>query len=110
MADEDSRRADIYVYSKLPLGRSRDDLEEDIEALLGDEGECIGRGRGKPGWNVDFEIFDPDRLDFWMRRLVEFLREWGVPPDTYLVGWLGDEQRGRLDVFREEDRRTRSCT
>jgi hypothetical protein len=44
-------------------------------------------------------IEPPRRLDFWMQRLVEFLREWGVPPDTYLVGWFGDEQRGRLDVF-----------
>jgi hypothetical protein len=94
-------RATIYLYSKLPLCRSRGDLEDDVEALLGAEGECVGGGGGvgKPGWNLDFEIVDLDRLDFWMQRLVEFLREWGVPPDTYLDGWSGDDHRGRVEVF-----------
>lgn len=94
--------ANIYIYSKLPLNTARIDLEDELEAILGEEGECTGGGSGAPGWNIDLEIHDSRHLAKWMKQLATYLRVWGVPPDTYLVGWLEGSSE-KLPVFSKQE-------
>lgn len=76
---------DIFIYSSKPLPQGRGALEDDIDVLLGDAGEVTGGGIGQAGWNVDVEIYDTSDAEEELEKLREFLRQWPVPSDTYLV-------------------------
>jgi hypothetical protein len=88
--------SDIYIYAKTSLGRGRDELEDDLDDFLGEGGEVTGGGSGLPGWNVDLTLADDADLESWVGKLVLFLREWGVPQDTYLrvfpPGWPREQK------------------
>ena len=94
---------DIYIYAKTSLGRGRDELEDDLEDFLGEVGEVTGGGSGLPGWNVDLTLVDDADLESWVVKLVLFLRQWGVPQDTYLrvfpSDWVEGTEGKRVDIF-----------
>lgn len=91
--------AEIFVYSGQSLGEARQDLEDDLEALLGAAGQCTGGGSGEAGWNIDLEVYEAAALEAWGQRIVAFLRERPVPPDTYLILWPSQDKESRIDVF-----------
>ncbi len=99
-------RHGIYIYSSRSspaLEREgRGGLEDDLEEFLGGAGEVTGGGSGERGWNVDLEVAGD--MEAWIPRLRAFLREWGVPEDTYLKvyreGWIeGSTQPPAIPVF-----------
>jgi hypothetical protein len=90
---------EIIINSKTPLTKSRGDLEYDIEELIEGSGEWAGGGGGQRGWDIVLEIYDDAQAERWLRTLTTFLRKWGVPEDTFLEAWDGEERFGRRDVF-----------
>ena len=93
----------VYIYSTKPLPEPRGGLEDDLEEFLEGSGEITGGGGGATGWNVDVELYEGASAEDWIARLAAFLREWGVPDDTYLkvfsADWVeGDEPR-RVALF-----------
>jgi hypothetical protein len=94
----------IHVYSMLSLGRSRGDLEDDIQDRFGGEVEVTGGGQGQGGWNVDLELLDEGAdVHRFATILVTFLQKWGVPSDTYLKvfgsGWVEGQEPTCITVF-----------
>ncbi|HEY8505246.1 MAG TPA: hypothetical protein VIL46_11735 [Gemmataceae bacterium] len=99
----------IHIYSKQSspaLEREgRAGLEDDLDEFLGEAGETTGGGSGvtSEAWNVDLELFDDTQLEEWIERLTHFLREWGVPEDTYFKvfpeDWVGGTEPRRVNVF-----------
>ena len=90
---------EVFVYSRQGnqklVEEGRQGLEDDLEAFLDGAGEVTGGGSGEVGWNIDLEINTPwPFARRWVPRLCGFLRQWGVPPDTYLM--VGQQ---RVDVF-----------
>ncbi len=75
---------DIFIYSEAYMNDARGALEDDLEVLLGNVGEVTGGGLGASGWNIDLVIHDDDLADDWIPKIVTFLRQWGVPCETYL--------------------------
>src|SRR4051812_23691466 len=73
----------ILIYSKQMLREARGDLEDDLDAFLVGSGEVTGGGLGESGWNIDVVLEDTVDDEHWAYRLAEFLREWGVPGDTF---------------------------
>lgn len=98
--------AEIFIYSKKSLlqyaGKARDELEDDLEQLLGEAGEVTGAGAGTAGWNLDVRLHDASALEQWLERLTTFLRNWEVPDDTHLEVFLTTGPR-RVDVFSRAD-------
>ncbi len=72
---------DIYIYFKLDEKVDIDDLEEKIDEILGTNGEVTGRGMGISGGNMDIELYDEDRLDYFLNKI----RELEFPASTYYV-------------------------
>ena len=104
MGAEEPMATEVFIYSKRSspaLEEGRGGLEEDLEEFLAGAGEVTGGGGGDRGWNVDLEIWGD--VEPWLERLCQFLRDWGVPGDTYLcifpAGWSGDTQPRHVDVF-----------
>jgi hypothetical protein len=93
---------EIIVNSRTPMKKSRGDLEYDIEQLIEGSGEWAGGGGGKRGWDIVLEIYDDTQVRRWLDALAAFLREWGVPEDTFLEAWDGEERIARVDVFPTE--------
>jgi hypothetical protein len=95
----------IYIYSTRSLKEPRGGLEDDLEDAFGDVLEVTGGGGGIRGWNIDLELADDETLEHVLPRLVRFLREWGVPEDTYLniypPDWEEGQEPRRVDVFSE---------
>jgi hypothetical protein len=96
--------ADIFIYAQGEYppwqDKGRADLEYDLEELLGAAGEVTGAGMGETGWNLDLHLHDAAEVDRWADKLVRFLREWGVPDETYLHVVL--TQSRRVDVFSKD--------
>ena len=68
------------------------------------QGEVIGGGGGSAGWNIDLELRDAADVEHWAERLAGFLRDRGVPKDTFLeITTEGSESR-RVDVFANRNR------
>lgn len=97
---------DIFIYSSqsspaLEVGLSA--LEDDLDELLSDVGEITGGGVGIGGWNIDIALNDGVPVEEWVERLVVFLREWGVPQDTYFLivpsDWIEGQPQRRVAVF-----------
>ena len=93
----------IYIYSKLDLGQSRGNLEDDIQDHFEDEIEVTGGGQGQGGWNVDLELLEEDDdVHCFADKLVKFLQKWGVPRDTYLdlyeSDWVEGQKPKRVSV------------
>ena len=84
----------IFIYSSLPTGRGRDELEDAIEELLGDRGSVTGAGQGQRGWNVDIEVLEEDDFAAVCDELIPFLQSWPVGRDTYFMG-----EGKRINVF-----------
>lgn len=95
--------SDLFIYSALPLGEARGDLEDDLEVLLGSAGQCTGGGTSEPGWNIDLEIYDNETAEQWIKRVVKYLRERLVPLDTHLVIWWSLERQSEMRVFESHD-------
>lgn len=72
---------EFYLYFAYEEAVDLDDLEEAIDALLGDTGEVTGRGMGISGGNIDIEVYDKEILV----HLLEGLRRLKLPKDTYYV-------------------------
>jgi hypothetical protein len=94
----------IHIYSGLDLGQARGDLEDDIQNRFDDQIEVTGGGQGKGGWNLDLELLDEHAdVQRFADALVTFLKEWGVPRDTYLnvftADWVEGQKPTRVDVF-----------
>jgi len=94
---------DVFIYSALPLGEARGDLEDDLEVLLGSAGQCTGGGAGELGWNIDLEIYDTEAVEQWIEQVVKYLCARPVPLDTYLVIWWSSERRSEMQVFGSHD-------
>ncbi len=95
---------EIHIYSKLDLGQSRGNLEDDVQDRFEDDIEVSGGGQGESGWNVDLELLDEDAdVHRFAKKLVKFLQKWGVPRDTYLKVFTSDWKEGqeaeRINVF-----------
>lgn len=97
----------IHIYSNKALGEPRTDLEDELEDLLGDAGECTGGGQGNSGWNIDLEIFEKDHIEKWTICIKDFLKERSVPNDTYFdvlpVDWQEGMERRVVNVFPEDE-------
>ena len=76
--------ASIYIYSNLSLGRSRSELEDDIDEVLAGIVEVTGGGAGKSGWNIDLKVVTQSNVNEAVDNVVAYLRNWGVPDDTYV--------------------------
>ncbi len=72
---------DIYIYFGLEEDVDIDDLEEEIDEILGDKGEVTGRGMGISGGNIDVELYNETILEHFL----EELRELEFPKETYYV-------------------------
>ena len=72
---------DIFIYFELEGDVDIDDLEEEIDEILGDKGEVTGRGMGISGGNIDVELFDETILENFLKEL----RELEFPQDAYYV-------------------------
>jgi hypothetical protein len=80
----------IYIFGEASLWSSRmpprrtKDLERDLNHLLQDAGEVTWDGDEDSGtcWNVDLLLYNDTEVETWIRRVVTFLREWGVPDRT----------------------------
>lgn len=72
---------DIFIYFGLNEDIDIDDLEENIDEILCDEGEVTGRGMGIAGGNIDVELFDESILEVFLKKL----RDLEFPQDTYYV-------------------------
>jgi len=72
---------DIFIYFELEEDVDIDDLEEEIDEILGDEGEVTGRGMGISGGNIDVELFDETILEDFLKAL----RKLEFPQDAYYV-------------------------
>ena len=96
----------VFIYSYQRLSEPRIDLEDDLEDFLSGAGEVTGGGGGSAGWNIDLELELRDAADVehWAERLAGFLRDRGMPKDTFLeISTEGSESR-RVDVFADRDR------
>ena len=97
--------AEVFISSHQPLGCARMDLEDDIQELLGGAGEVTGGGSGQSGWNIDVAWAEGIAPEGWVARLAAFLREWGVPGDTFMTvlppGWVEGEPPQRVEVVPE---------
>ena len=93
----------VYIYSQEPLGGARSNLEDDLEEALGPRVTVTGGGAGEQGWNIDLEITDDGSPEAVVSEIVAFLRERGVPGDTYLrvysTGWSKGEEPQTIAVF-----------
>ena len=89
----------IFIYSALPLKEARsgleDDLEDEFEAFIA----VAGGGAGTTGGNIDLELAGDRNLDPVLPQILRFLRDWGVPADTYLEIVPDEGERRRVDVF-----------
>ena len=72
---------EVYIYFVLNDEVLIDELEDNIDELLGCNGEVTGSGMGIKGGNIDIEIYDKNFLDI----LVKELHSLKLPKDTYLV-------------------------
>jgi hypothetical protein len=94
----------VFIYSYQRLSEPRIDLEDDLEDFLSGAGEVTGGGVGSNGWNIDLELRDDADVEHWADRLAGFLRDRGVPKDTFLeITTEGSESR-RVDVFANRNR------
>ena len=74
----------LFIASWTPLGRSRGELEDEIEELLGDVAQVSGGGQGAGGWNIDIDLLEPESLEWCIARIQEYLRSQRVPADTVI--------------------------
>lgn len=72
---------DIYIYFAFQEEINIDDLEDEVDKLLGDKGEVTGRGMGISGGNIDVELYDEKKLKHFLGELHELK----FPNDTYYV-------------------------
>lgn len=81
----------MYIFGEAGLlscrhpSASCSELEHDLDNFLQDRGEVIWDGDEHRGarWNVDLLLHaDPEDVDGWIRRLTEFLRQWGIRDRT----------------------------
>ena len=77
----------IYFFSKLE-NIDRDDVEDDINDVLGEKGAVTGAGSGASGLNLDVQVYG-DPLDF-LDIMRSVLRELEVPVDTVFA--IGEER------------------
>jgi hypothetical protein len=95
--------ADIYIYSTQPLKDARGALEDDIDEKFAGVLEVSGGGAGNRYWNIDIALSEDADLESVVQQLVAFLREWGVPSDTYMhvvpSDWVEGQAQRRVDVF-----------
>jgi hypothetical protein len=93
----------VYIYGKLPLERESVILVDDLEDFLGPAGEVTGKGSGLAGWNIDIELGDGESVWDWVPRLLQFLRDWGIPRDAYLrvfpPDWVEGTDGKRVNVY-----------
>src|SRR5882724_8807321 len=97
--------AEIFIYSSLDLREARGNLEDDLEEFLEGIGETTGGGGGMPGWNVDLKIHTDEDLSNRMDALLDFLRKWGVPPDTYFEVYQDDDYDEQEERYKNPPRR-----
>ena len=74
----------IYIYFPSPLPQPRSEIEDDLDEMLGDDGEVTGGGAGTTGANIDIEIFEGDPHDY-LERIRSILKGHNVADDTYIV-------------------------
>ena len=80
----------IYIFGETRCWSTRKpisdvfDLRRDLNHLLQDAGEVIWDRDEHSGtcWNVDLLLYNDAEVETWIRRVVTFLREWGVPDRT----------------------------
>ncbi|MDE7225004.1 MAG: hypothetical protein K2O34_14655 [Acetatifactor sp.] len=72
----------LYVYFKsFPEGGSLDELEDDLEKLLGENGEVTGSGVGASGGNIDIELFGKENI---LQDIESYLLSYGFDAETVL--------------------------
>src|SRR5262249_26345894 len=79
----------IYVNIRSRLQScSRDDIETDIEDMLGGRGYISGAGSALDGSgsNIDIDLGteDPGDIDQFVTELIALLRQSGVPSETFI--------------------------
>lgn len=82
---------DVFIYfnERLPVGL--DELEDALDAALGDEGEVTGTGTGGSGSNLDLFVKDGTMTDVEVVGLVrEALTVFAVPKSSKIV--IGDKK------------------
>lgn len=72
----------LYIYfSRLPERGSLDEVEDDLEELLGDSGDVTGAGLGVSGGNIDIEFYgEEDALE----DIKSYLLSYGFDKETVL--------------------------
>ena len=74
----------LYIYSAGDAPEARQDLEDDLEEILGDMAEVSGGGQGERGWNIDIELYVPENLESAIDQIRTYLQEKNVSRDTYI--------------------------
>ena len=90
---------DVYIYSSQHLQEARGDLEDDLDDFLSGAGEVTGGGLGEVGWNIDLRLEDSADVEDLAHRLVLFLRDRGVPEDTFFEVCTDRTEPRRVEVF-----------
>lgn len=84
---------DIYITGEIAI--EKDDIEDALADVLGDDGEIVGGGSGLSMINLDIEIFDSVRPMDIVKRIAGAIKDLGLPLDTVLQT---AEPNGRMTV------------
>lgn len=72
----------LYIYfSRLPERSSLDEVEDDLEKLLGENGEVTGAGLGVSGGNIDIELYGEEDV---LQDIKSYLLAYGFSAETVL--------------------------
>ena len=76
---------DVFIYLPPNLGMAKDEIEDDLEASLGDLGEVTGGGIGNLGMSVDLNVADSLSTNRVLAMVRESLHRLGVLQGTISV-------------------------
>jgi len=74
----------IYFHERLPVGL--DELEDALDAALGDQGEVTGTGTGETGSNLDLLVSDTTMTEQEVVQLIrQSLKKFAIPNTSKIV-------------------------
>jgi hypothetical protein len=81
---------DVFIYWYGAAPTSRDELEDTIDAILGDKGEVTGSGEGDTGGNIDIEFYQDADSEPLMSEIVRSIAG-DLPRNAFYIA--DDEER-----------------